>query len=92
MEPSGRPYRLTATGAVGVAGSPKELVSVIVGKAVASGTVAVWNGADATGASTLIATLAMDVARPFSFGGCFMDKGVWLVITGASPDVTVVAR
>jgi hypothetical protein len=92
VDSPGRPYRATATGAVGAVGKGIGILAIIVGKAVAGGTIAVWNGADATGASTLVGTWAMDTAQSFQTGGMFLDKGCWLVITGASPDVTVIAR
>ena len=86
-----RVYRLTADGVAGPTGKGLTLYAIVVGKAVAGGTIAVYNGKDTSG--TQIATLAMDVATTFDFGnpGAFMDGGIYLDLTGSSPDVTVVA-
>lgn len=91
MGAPGRPFPLTATGAVGLAGRRQTLFAIVVNKAVASGTIAVYNGASAAG--TLIGTLAMDTVGDFNYGnsGAFFDAGIWIVLTGASPDITVVA-
>lgn len=86
----GRPFPITADGAVGNAGTPITLVSVQNNKAVASGTVKLYNGSDTTG--TLVGTVTTDVAQTWFYGECYFDHGLYLDLTGSGVDLTVVAE
>jgi len=89
MRGRGRPYHVTASGAVIAAGTAITLNVLNVNKAVSGGTASLYNGKDNTG--TLVGIVALDSVNSFFYDECFFDAGLYIALSGASPDLTVSA-